>query len=36
MPGSDYEMNAKPASSIDEWLAPARNLDWIAAAVHPD
>jgi hypothetical protein len=30
------QMNARPASSVDEWLDPTRNLDWIAAAVHPD
>ena len=36
MPGSDFQMNARPASSINEWLDPTRNLDWIAAAVHPD
>jgi hypothetical protein len=33
---SDYQMNARPASSVDESLDPTRNLDWIAAAVHPD
>ena len=36
MPDSDFQMNARPASSVDEWLDPTRNLDWIAAAVHPD
>ena len=33
---SEFQMNARPASSVDEWLDPTRNLDWIAAAVHPD
>jgi hypothetical protein len=33
---SDYQMNARPPSSVDESLDPTRNLDWIAAAVHPD
>jgi hypothetical protein len=36
MPDPEYQMNPRPASSIDEWLDPTRNLDWIAAAVHPD
>ncbi len=36
MPGSDYQMNARPARSVDEWLDPTLNLDWIAAAVPPD
>jgi hypothetical protein len=36
MPDSEYQMNARPASSVDEWFDPTRNLDWIAAAVHPD
>ncbi len=36
MPDCDFQMNARPASSVNEWLDPTRNLDWIAAAVHPD
>ena len=36
MPDSIFQMNARPASSVNEWLDPTRNLDWIAAAVHPD
>jgi hypothetical protein len=36
MPDPYQSMNPRTASSIDEWLEPARNLNWIAAAVHPD
>ena len=36
MPDCDFQMNARPAGSVDESLEPTRNLDWIAAAVHPD
>lgn len=36
MPAPNLRMTPRPASSIDECLDPVRNLDWIAAAVHPD